>query len=134
MNVGLEIEKLNAEKIRLYERYAEQMISREMYIQKKLELTEQLHILEESKAEQKKIFSEQSELWETASDLTSLARGFSGEEKISRKIVEAFIAGVRVHNENKIDIEFLFEDEIQKLMNCIKNSENEDTDSVKGVI
>lgn len=69
-----------------------------------------------------------------ASDLTSLARGFSGEEKISRKIVEAFIAGVRVHNENKIDIEFLFEDEIQKLMNCIKNSENEDTDSVKGVI
>ena len=134
VNIGLEIEKLNAEKIRLYERYAEQMISRDMYVQKKLELTEQLHILEESKVEQKKIFAEQSGLWETASDLTSLARGFSSEEKISRKIVEAFIAGVRVHNENKIDIEFLFEDEIQRLMNCIKNNENEDTNSVKGVV
>ncbi|MCB5715055.1 hypothetical protein [Lactonifactor longoviformis] len=120
-NAKLEKEKLNAEKIRLYERYAEQLITKEVYLQRKLELTDQISLLEETEREQQTEFDKQSDLWETATDLTSLAKGFAGEEKISRKIVEAFVFRVKVHNKEKIEIEFLFENEIQKLMESLQD-------------
>lgn len=119
-NAKLEIEKLNAEKIRLYERYAEQLITKEAYLQRKKELAEQISLLEDTEREQQDEFNKQSELWETATDLISLAKGFAGEEKISRRIVEAFVFRVKVHNKEKIEIEFLFENEIQKLMESVQ--------------
>lgn len=74
----------------------------------------------DTEREQQDEFNKQSDLWETATDLTSLAKGFAGEKKISRRIIEAFVFRVKVHNKEKIEIEFLFENEIQKLMESVQ--------------
>ena len=126
-NLRVEKEKLEAEKIRLYERYAERSISREVYIEKKAELSEKLQRLEEFSVQQNAKRQEQSEIDETAMKFLRLADDYGHEDKLTAKMVQAFIEGVYVYDKNRIEVVFLFEDELQKMMEFIEQEEKSET-------
>ena len=53
--------------------------------------------------------------------MKSLSAKFGNEDKLSRKVVQAFIDAVYVYDPNHIEVVFLYEDEIRKLMNSLGN-------------
>jgi hypothetical protein len=118
--IALEMEQLKAEKIRLYERYADQLITKEIYLQKKQEVSDRLMQLEKLEKQKTEVVREQNEIIETADSLTNLARRFQSEKTLSGQMVQAFIDGVYVYHKDQIEIKFLFEDEFQKLVQCIE--------------
>ena len=111
-----ELDKLKAEKIRQYEFYADGIITREQYIRKKSDLNDFMEKLESDCKARGEEFDYQSELWETASNMNAIAKKFAGEQKLSRPMVEAFIENVYIYDSNRIEIIFLHEDEIAKLI------------------
>jgi hypothetical protein len=66
------------------------------------------------------VIREQDEIKETADGVTNLARRFRNEEKISEQLVRAFIDGVYVYHKDQVEVKFLLEDEMQKLVQCIE--------------
>jgi DNA invertase Pin-like site-specific DNA recombinase len=118
--IALEVEQLKAEKIRLYERYADQLITKEIYLLKKQQASERLTQLEEAEKQKTEVIREQDEIKETADGVTNLARRFRNEEKISEQLVRAFIDGVYVYHKDQVEVKFLLEDEMQKLVQCIE--------------
>lgn len=111
-----ELDKLKAEKIRQYEFYADGIITREQYIRKKSDLNDFMEKLESDCKTRREEFDYQSELWETASNMNAIAKKFAGEQRLSRPMVEAFIENVYIYDSNRIEIIFLHEDEIAKLI------------------
>lgn len=122
-SMGAEIEKLKAEKIRQYEFYADGVISKDQYLRKKAELVSMIDALEAECREQSEEFDLQSELWESAVNLNSLTKEFSGEQKMSRQMVMAFIESVYIYEPKQIEIVFRHEDEIARLMESLKDQE-----------
>lgn len=120
-NLRLEKEKIEAEKIRLYERYAEHSISREVYIEKKAELSEKIQALEESEVQHEMQRQVQKGINESATKFLHLADDFGNEDKLTAKMVQAFIDGVYIYDKNRIEVVFLFEDELHKMMQFIEH-------------
>lgn len=118
-SLGGEVEKLKAEKIRQYEFYAEGVISKDQYIRKKTELSNLMSKLETDRKVQVEEFDNQSELWENASNLNSMAKSFSGELKLTKQMVMAFIENVYIYDSNRIEIIFQHEDEITRLVESL---------------
>jgi hypothetical protein len=52
--------------------------------------------------------------------MTALSRRFLNEEKLSEQMVRSFIDGVYVYNKDQIEVKFLFENELHKLVECIE--------------
>ena len=119
-NTESEIEKLKAEKIRQYEMYAEGIITKDEYVRKKQALSNQIEEMSQQKADLKDEFLRQSELWESAVNLSNLAKEFNEEKKLTRKMVLAFIKDVFVYDPYRIEIVFNFEDEIKKLQESLE--------------
>jgi hypothetical protein len=115
-----ELEQLKAEKIRLYERYADQLITKEIYLQKKQKASERLAQLEGTEKQKAEEIRKQDEIVETADSMTALSRRFLNEEKLSEQMVRSFIDGVYVYNKDQIEVKFLFENELHKLVECIE--------------
>ena len=115
-----ELEKLKAEKIRQYEFYAEGVINKDQYIRKKKELCGLIDEIEADRKAQTKEFDHQTELWESATELNTLTRSFAGEEKLSRKMVLAFIDNVYIYDSKRIEVVFRYEDEIEKLIKSLE--------------
>ena len=118
-----EIEKLKAEKIRQYEFYANGSITKEQYLRKKAELIRQIEDLEADIKTRNEEIDHQNELWESASNLKDKANGFSGEEKLTRKMVEAFIENVYIYDPDRIEIIFKHEDEIARLAKSLAETD-----------
>ena len=114
-----ELDKLKAEKIRQYEFYADGIITREQYIRKKSDLNDFMEKLESDCKAIGEEFDYQSEIWETASNMNAIAKKFAGEQRLSRPMVEAFIENVYIYDSNRIEIIFLHEDEIAKLIESL---------------
>ena len=117
-----EIEKLKAEKLRQYEFYANGSIAKEQYLRKKTELMKRIEALESDIKLQTEECDHQSELWESASNLKNKAGSFAGEDKLSRKIAEAFIKDVYIYDPERIEIVFQHEDEIARLAESLMDS------------
>lgn len=115
-----ELEKLKAEKIRQYEFYAEGVINKDQYIKKKKELCGLIDKIEADRKAQIKEFDHQTELWESATELNTLTKSFAGEEKLSRKMVLAFIDNVYIYDPKRIEVVFRYEDEIEKLIKSLE--------------
>lgn len=119
-----EMERLKAEKIRQYEFYAEGVITKDEYIRKKQALCDKIKELEAKKQENTDLLETQEELLEDSSALKSLSAKFSIEDRLSRKMVLAFIAAVYVFDPNTIEVVFQYEDEIRKLMGSLEREEH----------
>ena len=119
-----EMEKLKAEKIRQYEFYAEGVITKDEYIRKKQALCDKIKELEAKKQENTDLLETQEELLGDSSALKSLSAKFSNEDRLSRKMVLAFIAAVYVFDPNTIEVVFQYEDEIRKLMGSLEREEH----------
>ena len=115
-----EIEKLKAEKLRQYEFYADGVITREQYIHKKAELNDRIQELESESKGQAEKYDCQSELLESATKMNSLVTEFSGEKKLSRKMVMALIESVYIYDPKRIEIVFQHEDELVKLVESLQ--------------
>ena len=122
-SLSTEIEKLKAEKLRQYEFYAEGNITKEEYIRRKKELGDLMEQLEQDRKAQGEEYERQSELLESANTISTMAHGFSGERKLSRPMVEAFIENVYVYDANRVEIIFRHEDEIAKLTESLDGAE-----------
>lgn len=116
-----ELEKINAEKIQQYEMYADGVITKELYIRRKQELTKVYVDLKNRSKESSEQYDYQNDLWDSAKKLESLSKQFSGEEKLTRKMVLAFIKCVYIYDPNRIEIVYEFEDEIFKLKDLLVN-------------
>lgn len=114
-----ELEKLKAEKIRQYEFYADGVITKEQYVRRKQELMQLIEKTETERKAQSEEFDRQSDIWESGTSLGTMAKRFSGEEKLSRKMVTAFIENVYIYEPDRIEIIFKHEDEIARLVNSL---------------
>lgn len=76
--------------------------------------------LENVQREENKLLEEQKDILDCANSLSSLAVSFKGEEKLTRKMVTAFIEAVYVFDPNRIEVAFLFEDEIRSLLMSVE--------------
>lgn len=118
-----QLDTLKADKIRQYELYAEDKITKEAYLRRKQELIRKIEDLEtEIKADTEEVKT-QNELRKTAIHMTSIAGKYDGEQKLSRGMVEAFIKNVYVYDKEHIEITYLFEDEIKKLLGQVQEQE-----------
>ena len=114
-----EIKKLKEEKLRQYEFYADGLINKEQYIRKKKELCVQIEELEADCKVWSNEFDDQSDLWESATELNTLTKTFAGEERLTRKMVAAFIENVYVYDPERVEIVFQHEDEIARLVESL---------------
>ena len=118
-----EIESIREEKIRQYEFYADGTINKENYLKKKAELDRAIVSLTLRGQETKKEFEKQTLLWEEAVNLQTLAKEFAGEEKLTVKMVNAFIDAVYIYDSKHVEVVFLYEDVIRKLAESIKGQQ-----------
>ena len=116
-----EIGAIREEKIRQYEFYAEGTISKDRYVSKKAELDRAIESLTQRNKESKEEFEKQTTLWEEAVNLQTLAKEFSGEEKLTARMVNAFIESVYVYDPKHIEVVYLYEDVIRRLAETIKD-------------
>lgn len=79
--------------------------------------------LEQDQKAQGEEYERQSELLESANTISTMAHGFSGEKKLSRPMVEAFIENVYVYDVNRVEIIFRHEDEVAKLAQSLDGAE-----------
>ena len=111
---------LKADKISLYESYAEGHISREQYISKKNQVVKLLEDLEKEvnsiEKERDKIETELFDL----KDLEEKVDEFIMDTKPTQEMFSTFIEAVYVYNENKIEIKFKFEDRIRKILEKVQ--------------
>ncbi len=87
---------------------------------KKKELCGLIDKIEAEKKEQTKEYDHQTELWESATELNTLTKSFAGEEKLSRKMVMAFVDNVYVYDPKRIEVVFRYEDVIEKLIKSLE--------------
>jgi DNA invertase Pin-like site-specific DNA recombinase len=115
------IDRLKAEKVRQYEFYADGHISKESYLKKKQELTNQIEQLQERGKSVEEQFSKNKEILAASVQMTELCEEFGESQKLTKNMADAFISNVYVHDIRNIEIEFRFEDkvaEIKSLFSC----------------
>ena len=117
-NQSSRIEILKAERVRQYEGYAQGLITKEVYLEKKKKMTDEIDRLE---AEMKELNTQRQKDETLLSEIQS-ANDESGHvfnsPKLTKYIVEHFIENVYVHDYDRIEIvyktEDLFERTIQR--------------------
>lgn len=114
-----EIERLKAEKIRQYELYANGTILKDQYLRKKSELIARIEKLESELKEQTAEYDYQSELLESATNMSAIVASLSGEKKLTRQMVNDLIENVYIYDPNRIEIVFQHEDEIARLVESL---------------
>lgn len=118
-NFDSEIEKLTHEKVVLYERYADELLSKDTYLRKREELNSRIEGLKKQREESEQYVEGQDALRECAVRMTDISGRFSGAKKLTREMVLAFVQDVYVYDQEHIEVVFNFEDEIKLLMKQI---------------
>lgn len=111
-----EIELLRNDKVRQYEDYAEGHLSRDVYLEKKKQLSEKLDALIHEKDELQKEHILKNKDFQVVKELKDLADTFLGEQKLTKKMVDHFIKEVVVYDEKHIEIIYKFEDKFKEIM------------------
>lgn len=111
-----EIASLRNEKLRQYEAYADGHMSKDVFMEKKKQLTEKLDALIQKKDAIQKEHILQNGAYQDVKEITDLADSFLGEESLTRKMVETFIKQIYVYDEDHIEIIYNFEDDIRKIL------------------
>lgn len=118
-NLSLEIQKLKEEKIRQYELYANELITRDAYLRKKEILSADIARLEEEQTVQQDSLKTVKDLLMAADGVLELTEQYVNSEKITFEAVDAFIDTVYVYDPGRVEIIFRFGDELEKFLNGI---------------
>lgn len=108
-----EIEILNEERIRQYEAYADGVISREAYIQKKKELSDKIDRLQDNIAKAEGVLQEATEVLDGIRDISKRREELPQGGGLTKELVDAFIDTVYLYDEDKIEVVFNCEDAIR---------------------
>ena len=119
------IQQWKSEKLLQYELYADGVLSKDAYMKVKEELTKKIENAEQQLSQAIEKHSEQKELSETVEHLGGLAKSFFSETELTYEIAQSFIQNVYVYKKDRIEIEFRFEDEIKKLIDCSEQGPHE---------
>lgn len=114
------LSKRKEEKLQQYELYADGAITKEQYLQRREELTQQIESLQTRIEQTDADYGDQQELSAIAQKFSSLASQYRDEKLLTREVVEAFIKNVYIYGKKRIEIEFKNEDEIHKMLNSMK--------------
>lgn len=91
-------------------------MSREVYLEKKQQLSEKLDALIREKDELQKEHILKNKDFQVVKELKDLADTFLGEQKLTKKMVDHFIKEVVVYDEKHIEIIYKFEDKFKEIM------------------
>ncbi|MCC8102181.1 MAG: recombinase family protein [Clostridiales bacterium] len=119
-----ELETLRAESIRQYEAYSDRVISREDYINKKRELTEKIHTLEEQMRRAEEINQEQEK---TTGEVRDVADEYAPApfKKDLKELAQSFIEAVYLYDDTRMEIVFKCEDSAGAVLDqCAANAED----------
>ncbi|MCD8337851.1 MAG: recombinase family protein [Lachnospiraceae bacterium] len=110
-----QIEMLQASRIRLYERFAEEMITLEEYQSEKTAVTGQIQSLQEQYDQMNALIKTEDEMIREIKEVQARADGTLHFDKMTREIAEAFVDTVYIYSTKKVEIVFLFDDLIRKV-------------------
>lgn len=117
-----EMKQLKAERVRQYEAYADGVISREAYMEKKQGLNEKINLLQEELEKAEQLIEEERNNSEEVRELSEKGKEV-GEGPLSKEMVEAFIEQVYVYDSNRVEVVFKCEDIIEAALDSIKEQE-----------
>ena len=116
-----QIDRLKAEKVRQYEAYADGLITKDEYLRKKNQFSQQIEELEAGDKLAAETFEKNKALLEHSEEMLDVTEEFEAADKLTKPMVDKLISNVYVHDLKHLEIEFAFEDkihEIQETFGC----------------
>jgi DNA-binding ferritin-like protein len=109
-----DIATMKAERIRQYEAYAEGLITREQYLLRKTELTEQIQKIQETLQRFWFVVEKDKTMTEEIIRINEQANEQMIGDKLTKKMVDTFIETVYVYDSKTIEVQFVFDDLLQE--------------------
>lgn len=112
--MGVRLETLKGKRIHLYESYAEGLISKDAYLRKKDELTEEIDRLQKEKDAVTAASAEKTALLSSVEEIAEQSAEILENRELTKGIVETYIERVVIYDPKHIEIEFTFDDLLLK--------------------
>lgn len=120
-----EITDIKARKIMLYESYAEEHISREQYLMEKEKLDAVLKEKEALHTQLSTLVADNSDLKQEMDKVHETVMSYGNFAKLKPEIVEQFIEQVTIFDKEHIEIQYVFEDLVEKVLSKLEPSVKE---------
>lgn len=132
-NLQKTIENIKAERVRAYENYASGHLSKDAYILRKGELSEEIDKLNMRLAFVHGETTAEDDIFREVSEIREKTEQTMVFEKLTRAAVQTFIDVVYVYDIEHIEIKFVFDDVIERVAKYIEQHNNENGEEVQGV-
>ena len=132
-NLQKTIENIKAERVRAYENYASGHLSKDAYILRKGELSEEIDKLNMRLAFLHGETTAEDDIFREVSEIREKTEQTMVFEKLTRAAVQTFIDVVYVYDIEHIEIKFVFVDVIERVAKYIEQHNNENGEEVQGV-
>ncbi len=124
--VKKELEILKAEKIRQYEAYAEGVLPREIFFEKKQILTDKIEELQKRYALVSKIDAKAEAMQKEINSVHGAIDKEGSFDKLTRQMAEIFVEQVTIYDSYRINITFKFEKIIEELSDYLQQKKEKD--------
>lgn len=111
------LEILKAERIRQYEAYAENIITKEVHLKSKAELAAEIDRITAICTQAQEMLHTENELAEQISKTCDSADALGVDANMTREIAEAFVDTVYIYDDERIEVKFLFDNLLARTMN-----------------
>lgn len=132
-NLQKTIENIKAERVRAYENYASGHLSKDAYILRKNELSEEIDKLNMRLAFLHGETTSEDDIFREVSEIREETEQTMVFEKLTRAAVQTFIDVVYVYDIEHIEIKFVFDDVIERVVKYIEQHKNENGEEVQDV-
>ncbi len=132
-NLQKTIENIKAERVRAYENYASGHLSKDAYILRKSELSEEIDKLNMRLAFLHGETTSEDDIFREVSEIREKTEQTMVFEKLTRAAVQTFIDVVYVYDIEHIEIKFVFDDVIERVVKYIEQHKNENGEEVQDV-
>jgi len=106
------IAELKAQTMRNYEAYAEGVISKGQYLQKKTAVNEHIRQLEDACTQKKKLLEQEFDINSQRERFMKNAEKSESWKQLTRRLVDEYIDAVIIYDPQHIEVKFLFEDTV----------------------
>ena len=121
----LENDKLKSERMRQYEAYAEEIITKDKYLLMKQQLTDKVNRNETEMERLTHLSVEESTYKNKVASAIELLDGEMQHEKITQELVDATIDTVYVYDKKRIEVVFKFDDILMRAIEKYQKGEKE---------
>ena len=132
-NLQKTIENIKAERVCSYENYASGHLSKDAYILRKSELSEEIDKLNMRLAFLHGETTSEDDIFREVSEIREKTEQTMVFEKLTRAAVQTFIDVVYVYDIEHIEIKFVFDDVIERVVKYIEQHKNENGEEVQDV-